>query len=129
MGTLRKMAGEFRSQFDEAMREADLADVQKEVQELKKLNPLPSVRKSVADAVAPIKDLPKAIEEARPAADPKAAAPLAIAPAAATEAPANDTAAPAPASDAQGVASPGRRSVAERAAEAWRKAVGDEAGG
>lgn len=132
MGTMRKMAGEFRSQFDQAMREAELADLQKEVQDLKKLNPLPSVKKTVAEAIAPMQELPTAIEQAKPATDPKPGAGDVPAPAAvAAQAPANDTAAPppAPAAEPAGVASPARRSVAERAADAWKKAVGDEAGG
>ena len=39
VGQARKMAGEFQSQFSEAMREADLDDVKKHVDDLRSLNP------------------------------------------------------------------------------------------
>lgn len=39
VGQARKMAGEFQSQFNEAMREADLDDVKKHVDDLRSLNP------------------------------------------------------------------------------------------
>lgn len=48
---LRAMAAEFRGQFDEALREADLEDVKKTIDEARRLNPLQSVR----DAVNPLK--------------------------------------------------------------------------
>src|SRR6202007_2995829 len=35
MGKIRRMAGEFQSQFQEAMREAEMADLKKQVDELK----------------------------------------------------------------------------------------------
>jgi len=40
----RKMAGEFRSQFDEAMREAELNDVRQTIADAQKLNPVNSLR-------------------------------------------------------------------------------------
>ena len=48
---LRSMASEFRGQFDEALREAELDDVKKTIDEARKLNPMQSVR----DAVNPLK--------------------------------------------------------------------------
>lgn len=48
---LRSMAAEFRGQFDEALREAELDDVKKTINEARRLNPLQSVR----DAVNPLK--------------------------------------------------------------------------
>ena len=48
---LRGMASEFRGQFDEALREAELDDVKKTFDEAKKLNPMQSIR----DAVNPLK--------------------------------------------------------------------------
>jgi len=57
---LRQMAGEFRSQFDEAMREAELADVQKQLTGAvdsategvkSNLDPLTSIRNDIQDAV------------------------------------------------------------------------------
>ncbi|MDE1992599.1 MAG: twin-arginine translocase subunit TatB [Rhizobiaceae bacterium] len=43
----RKMAGEFRSQFDEAMREADLDDVRQTISDAQKLNPVNSLREAM----------------------------------------------------------------------------------
>jgi len=49
---LRSMANEFRGQFDEALREAELDDVKKTFDEARKLNPMQTIR----DAVNPLKD-------------------------------------------------------------------------
>jgi sec-independent protein translocase protein TatB len=54
---LRSMASEFRGQFDEALREADLDDVKKTFDSARKLNPMQSIR----DAVNPLKDTAKEI--------------------------------------------------------------------
>ncbi|HEX8045848.1 Sec-independent protein translocase protein TatB [Rhizobium sp.] len=43
----RKMAGEFRSQFDEAMREAELDDVRQTISDAQKLNPVNSLREAI----------------------------------------------------------------------------------
>src|SRR5690606_2145623 len=64
---MRGMAGEFRQQFDEALREADLDDVRKTISDAQKLNPLNTIR----DAVNPLRqagneikaDLDKATRE------------------------------------------------------------------
>lgn len=48
---LRSMAAEFRGQFDEALREAELDDVKKTFDDARKLNPMQSIR----DAVNPLK--------------------------------------------------------------------------
>jgi sec-independent protein translocase protein TatB len=53
MGRVRTMANEFRSQFDEAMKEADLDDVRKGLSEVNKYNPASSIR----DAVNPLRKL------------------------------------------------------------------------
>jgi sec-independent protein translocase protein TatB len=53
MGRVRTMANEFRSQFDEAMREAELDDVRKGLSEVNKYNPASSLR----DAINPIRQL------------------------------------------------------------------------
>ncbi|WP_137158119.1 Sec-independent protein translocase protein TatB [Rhizobium sp. FKL33] len=50
---VRGMANEFRSQFDEALREAELDDVRKGLSEVNKLNPANSLR----DAINPIRKL------------------------------------------------------------------------
>lgn len=48
---LRGMASEFRGQFDEALKEADLDDVRKTINEARSLNPMNQIR----DAVNPLK--------------------------------------------------------------------------
>lgn len=51
MAGLRRMGGEFRSQFDEAMRDADLDEVRKTIADAKNLNPTNSLR----DAFDPLR--------------------------------------------------------------------------
>ncbi|MGL3605725.1 Sec-independent protein translocase protein TatB [Rhizobium sp. G187] len=43
---LRQTAGEFRSQFDEALREAELDDLKKSVDDIRSLNPANSIRET-----------------------------------------------------------------------------------
>lgn len=50
---LRKMAGEFRSQFDEALRESDMEDVRKTIADVQKLNPSNALR----DAINPLRQM------------------------------------------------------------------------
>lgn len=52
-GRLRKTAGEFRAQFDEALREAELDDVRKTISDVKNLNPASSLR----DAMNPLRQM------------------------------------------------------------------------
>jgi sec-independent protein translocase protein TatB len=44
---MRSMAGDFQRQFNEAMREAELDDVKKSIDELKSLNPANEIRKQL----------------------------------------------------------------------------------
>jgi Tat protein translocase TatB subunit len=53
MSKMRGMASDFRHQFDEALREADLEDVKKTIGEAQKLNPLNTIR----DAVNPLRQM------------------------------------------------------------------------
>ncbi|HEV7436045.1 MAG TPA: Sec-independent protein translocase protein TatB [Pseudorhizobium sp.] len=46
-GNLRKMAGEFRSQFDEALRESEMDEVRKTIADVQKLNPTNALREAV----------------------------------------------------------------------------------
>ena len=50
---MRTMAGEFRAQFDEALREADLDDVRKTISDAQSLNPAKSLR----DAMNPLRQV------------------------------------------------------------------------
>jgi sec-independent protein translocase protein TatB len=47
MQRARKVAGEFRAQFDEALREADLDDVRQTLSDAQKLNPVNSLREAM----------------------------------------------------------------------------------
>jgi sec-independent protein translocase protein TatB len=47
MTKMRGMASDFRQQFDEALREADLEDVKKTIGDAQRLNPLNSIREAV----------------------------------------------------------------------------------
>lgn len=47
MTRFRKMAGEFRAQFDDALREADLDDVRQTIADAQKLNPAHSLREAM----------------------------------------------------------------------------------
>ncbi len=50
---MRSMAGEFKSQFNEALEEADLADIKKDVESLRSIDPL----KDVKEELSPFKNL------------------------------------------------------------------------
>lgn len=81
VGKARRMAGDFQSQFNAALREAerevDLMDAKKEVESLKGLNPLTSVK----EAIDPIRSIGADIKRdlATPMASPAAAAATATA--------------------------------------------------
>jgi sec-independent protein translocase protein TatB len=54
VGKLRRMAGEFQNQFNEALREAELADVKKQIEDVGKIDPLKELREeanTIADQV------------------------------------------------------------------------------
>src|SRR5690606_104577 len=52
-GTLRKMAGDFRTQFDEALRESELDEVRKTIADAQKMNPSNALR----DAINPLRQM------------------------------------------------------------------------
>src|SRR6185312_13554 len=80
MGKARKMAAEFQGQFQEAMREAEMADLKKSYDEVKEAatgltsgNLMTSLQKDVADSLR-IDDIDKPAEApATPAIEPPAA--------------------------------------------------------
>jgi sec-independent protein translocase protein TatB len=52
MGKIRRMASEFQGQFNEAMREAEVADIQKQIDSMTEgLDPIESLRKEVDAAI------------------------------------------------------------------------------
>ena len=52
----RKMAGEFTAAFDQMAREAEMEELRKEIDDLKKNNPVADAKRAFDDATAPIKD-------------------------------------------------------------------------
>ncbi|WLR94124.1 Sec-independent protein translocase protein TatB [Shinella zoogloeoides] len=85
---MRGMASDFRQQFDEALREADLEDVKKTIGEAQKLNPLNTIREAVnplrqmgeeikADLQKSTSSVSTPVTAANPA-DSVAAAPVAV---------------------------------------------------
>src|SRR5437879_4423844 len=131
MGKVRRMASEFQSQFHEAMREAELADLKKEVDEMATkaqsythFDPIEDIRKDIENAASPPQALdtpltdtpapqPTTTETTSATPQPAATEPAPTAPAepAPTPAPAND----APASRTEN-ATPGATPDAGRAA-------------
>ena len=95
MSKIRRMAGDFQNQFHDAMREAELADLKKEVDEMaaqaanySNFDPLADVRKEMESAQ---RDVESAVAD-KPAAERPAAGEPAAAPA--TDAPPAEPAAP-----------------------------------
>lgn len=163
-GQLRKMAGEFRKQFDDALKEAelsDLKDIKDSLTDLKKLDPTSDIRKSLNQSFSPMSSVTKSVNESAKSINSA----IKISPiAAAAAAAASGTAEPgAAAVNDNSVASPGleivplpidepvtvniasggapmngaahpeaidpsKRGVAQRAADAWKKAVGQDGG-
>jgi sec-independent protein translocase protein TatB len=114
LGKMRRMAGEFQTQFNEVLREAerqaDLDDVKKHVESARKFDPLKDVRESLTNAVsAPVTSAPGSTAAAASAAAvtaPVAASPVPESPVPASPAspvppvaaaPAPEAAPPAPA--------------------------------
>jgi sec-independent protein translocase protein TatB len=95
MGKIRRMASEFQNQFHEAMREAELADLKKEVDEMTAkaqgyahFDPIEDVRKDIENAVEPPPSLDTPATQTPPAAPTTAdvaSAPLPAADSAASE--------------------------------------------
>jgi sec-independent protein translocase protein TatB len=80
MGKVRRMAGEFQNQFHEAMREAELSDLKKEVDEMAakatsytEFDPIGDVRKEIEGAVG---ELPSLDASANPPPKIESVAPL-----------------------------------------------------
>jgi sec-independent protein translocase protein TatB len=69
-GKMKRMAREFQGQFNEALREAELDSVRKDVEAIGKIDPMAGVRKEMAKVDAAVKDAGKpaaAIASAAPA--------------------------------------------------------------
>jgi|SRR5712671_2542479 len=105
MAKVRRMASEFQNQFHEAMREAELADLKKEVDEMATkaqsyahFDPIDDIRKDIEKAAGPPPDLDTLTDTAAsppPAATPPAATAPASPPAATETAPSPPAVTPA----------------------------------
>jgi sec-independent protein translocase protein TatB len=78
-GKLRRMAREFQGQFNEALREAELEDVKKSIQDIAKVDPVADIRAETAKIDKSIRaELDKAVpadgEIMKPIAAPEPAA-------------------------------------------------------
>jgi sec-independent protein translocase protein TatB len=91
-GKARKVANDFKRQFDEALREAELEDVRKSVEDMGKLPTLTDLSKP-ASKPAPAAAASTASAETKPAAEAEPAAATAPAEAPAPPAPAEPAAA------------------------------------
>ena len=106
-GKMKRMAREFQGQFNEALREAELEDVRKDIEEIGKIDPLGDMRKEMSKAGDEIKksmDVTAAPATGAPAADmqtPAAEAKPAIEAPVAAETPAAPVEVPAAASEAK----------------------------
>jgi sec-independent protein translocase protein TatB len=59
-GTMKRMARDFQGQFNEALREAELDDVKKDLQDIARNNPLADIRNEIEKSEAGVKsDLAK----------------------------------------------------------------------
>jgi sec-independent protein translocase protein TatB len=88
MGKIRRMAAEFQSQFQEAMREAEMADLKKTADELNEatkslthIDPLADLEKSAAEMMAPPADATAPSPAAHPEPEAIPAAELSAEPA------------------------------------------------
>lgn len=73
----RRLAGEFTAAFDQMAREAEMEELRKEIDDLKKNNPVADAKRAVEESVAPIdRELRKEVGEINRAANetPKPAA-------------------------------------------------------
>ena len=57
VGNMRRMAGDFQSQFNEALREAELEDVKNTIGDVRKLNPTTAIKDAVAKEIGSVDDL------------------------------------------------------------------------
>lgn len=87
MGKVRRMSRDFQRQFDDALKEADLDDVRKGIETVKKANPTHALKQAMAPVtdemteVAKTASKPAAAKTAKPSAPAEDAAPTPAAPA------------------------------------------------
>ncbi|MHB2264705.1 Sec-independent protein translocase protein TatB [Aliihoeflea sp. PC F10.4] len=99
MSKVRSMAGDFRKQFDEALKEAELEDLKSLADDARKLNPAAEIRKALNPMEQAAKDVRAGVDKAmkpatpisaeKPASTPQPAEPQKVGAAALPEALAN----------------------------------------
>ena len=75
-GKLKRTAGEFRSQFDEAIRDAELDDLKSSIDEIREMNPAGQIKDAIEETVDPLRETAEEIKsgiESEPAAKSDAA--------------------------------------------------------
>ena len=92
----RKVAGEFRAQFDEALREAELDDVRNTISDAQKLNPVNSLREAMNPLRQMGNEIKADLQNSTKVDNPAEQRPLEQGTGAATEAPSAEVSAPAP---------------------------------
>jgi|SRR5471030_480318 len=75
-GKARAMANEFRKSFDEMARQAELDELRKEIEDLKKNNPVTDLANSVAEATAVINNPLGAMMDGAAQTPPETTAPI-----------------------------------------------------
>lgn len=69
-GTMKRMARDFQGQFNEALREAELDSVKKDIQDIARIDPMADLKKDLAKAEAGMRtELAKPSEVAKPTVD------------------------------------------------------------
>lgn len=131
MSTVRSMAGDFRKQFDEAIKEADLQDLKSLADDARKLNPASEIKKALNPMEQAAKDVRSGLDKAmkpatpisaeKPASTPQPAEPLKTGatamPEAMTKAPSVTKPAPAAAKAPVKAARPAKTPAAKAAAK------------
>jgi sec-independent protein translocase protein TatB len=77
-GKMKKMAREFQGQFNEALREAELDTVKKDVEAIGKIDPMAGVRKEMAKVDSAVRDATRPAKPATAVAAPAASEPVAL---------------------------------------------------
>lgn len=70
MSTVRSMAGDFRKQFDEALKEAELEDLKSLADDARKLNPASEIKKALNPMEQAAKDVRAGLDKAMKPATP-----------------------------------------------------------
>ncbi|HEY9056236.1 MAG TPA: Sec-independent protein translocase protein TatB [Aurantimonas sp.] len=115
---LRSMAGDFRRQFDDALREAELDDVRSTVSDIRKLDPTKDVRAAMNPMKAVGEEIRSSLKAAAKAPEPEVPSPTADASpdkpdkVGATAKAGRSSPAPAPAANAKPAAASGNGAVA-----------------